>query len=159
MNDSTGFLLLLHSILRWLVLLSVATAGIVALRGYLAKAPIIVWERSVAILAMVLCHVQLLLGLVLYAMKFKTYDAVTARGNQSWMGDTVRRFWKFEHIGMMVLAIALVTIGRMVSKRAKTEQGKQLRIAIFYLLALVIMLMMIPWPFTAIGKAQGIGWF
>ena len=90
---------------------------------------------------------------------FTTYEAITARGNQSWMGDTVRRFWKFEHIGMMVLAIALVTIGRIVSKRAETERGKQLRIAIFYLLALLIMLMMIPWPFTAIGKAQAIGWF
>ncbi len=159
MEDTGGLLQLFHSILRWLVLISVGISGIVALKGYLQKTPIIVWERSLTILAMVVCHIQLLIGGGLYAMKFKTYDAVTARGNQSWMGDTVRRFWKFEHIGMMVLAIALVTIGRMVSKRAKTEQGKQLRIAIFYLLALVIMLMMIPWPFTAIGKAQGIGWF
>ena len=159
MEDTGGLLQLFHSILRWLVLLSVGISGIVALKGYLRKAPIIVWERSLTILAMVVCHIQLVIGAGLYAMKFKTYDAITARGNQSWMGDTVRRFWKFEHIGMMVLAIALVTIGRMVSKRATTERGKQLRIAIFYLLALLIMLMMIPWPFTAIGKAQGIGWF
>ena len=60
---------------------------------------------------------------------------------------------------MMILAIALVTMGRMLSKRARTEPGKQLRIAIFYLLGLIIMLMMIPWPFTGVGQAQAIGWF
>lgn len=154
MNDSTGFLLLLHSILRWLVLLSVATAGIVALRGYLAKAPIIVWERSVAILAMVLCHVQLLLGLVVYAMKFKTYSLMSNQGHQTMMTNAVIRYWKMEHIAGMILAIALVTIGRSLSKKATTEPGKQLRIAIFYLIALLIFLVMIPWPFReGIGRA------
>lgn len=159
MDDTSSILQLFHSIARWLVLLSVGGAGIVALKGYLRKDPIIVWERMLTILAMVLCHIQLLIGLALYGMKFKNYDAITARGNESWMSETVRRFWKFEHISMMIVAIALVTIGRMVSKRAKTEPGKQLRVAIFYLLALLIMLLMIPWPFTAIGKAQAIGWF
>ncbi len=160
MEDAGGLLQLFHSILRWLVLLSVGVAGIVALKGYLLKAPIIVWERSLTILAMVVCHVQLVIGLALYAIRFKRYDsAVNWLGNQTRFGEDVRRYWKFEHIGMMVLAIALVTIGRMVSKRAKTEPGKQLRIAIFYLLALLIMLFMIPWPFTAIGQNQNIGWF
>jgi len=158
MADTGGILQLFHSILRWLVLLSVSTAGFVALKGYLRKDPIIVWERTLTILAMVLCHVQLVVGLALYAIRFKTYESVWM-GNQSWMGDTVRRFWKFEHISMMILAIALVTIGRMVSKRATTEPGKQLRIAIFYLLGLLIMLLMIPWPFTRIGQTQAIGWF
>ncbi|HNA33447.1 MAG TPA: hypothetical protein PL106_10030, partial [Flavobacteriales bacterium] len=56
-----SLLSLFHSILRWLILLSVSVAGFAALIGYLRKAPIIVWERSVAIIAMVLCHVQLVL--------------------------------------------------------------------------------------------------
>jgi hypothetical protein len=154
MNDSTGVLLLLHSILRWLVLISVATAGIVALRGYILKAPIIVWERSVSIVAMVLCHVQLLLGLLLYGMKFSSYTLTTMRGHQTILTNAVIRYWKMEHIAGMILAIALVTIGRMMSKKARTERGKQLRIAIFYLIALLIFLVMIPWPFRdGIGRA------
>ena len=159
MDDTGGIIQLFHSILRWLVLLSVGGAGIIALKGYLRRDPIFVWERTLTIVAMVICHIQLVIGLGLYAMKFKTYEPITARGNESWMSENVRRFWKFEHIGMMVLAIALVTIGRMLSKRAQTEPGKQLRIAIFYLLALLIMLLMIPWPFTGVGQAQAIGWF
>ena len=160
MDDTDGLLQLFHSLLRWLVLLSVGTAGSIALVGYLRNGPIIVWERSLTILAMVVCHIQLVIGLVLYAMRFKRYDsAVNWKGDQTRLGEHVQRYWKFEHIGMMVLAIALVTIGRMMSKRAITESGKQLRIAIFYLLALLIMLFMIPWPFTAIGQNQNIGWF
>lgn len=152
-------MIFVHSILRYAVLFAVLIAFLVNLRGWLMSRPIIVWERSATIIAMVLCHVQLVLGLALYALRFKYYGELTPSGRQSFLAQSVVRFWKFEHIGMMILAIALVTMGRMLSKRARTEPGKQLRIAIFYLLGLIIMLMMIPWPFTGVGQAQAIGWF
>ena len=152
MEDPSGILLLLHSILRWLILFSVGIAGLVALLGYLRKGPIIVWERSVAIVAMVLCHVQLLLGLVLYAFRIKMYTTVSGTGKLTAMTASVVRFWKYEHVATMVLAIALVTAGRVLSKKAQTEQGKQLRVAIFYLIALVLMIAMIPWP-----SREGVG--
>ena len=151
----TDLIRLFHSLLRWLVLLSVGTAGTMALLGYLRKSPIIVWHRSVSIVAMITCHIQLVVGLIFYAFRYKAYGAMTGRGFQSTMGATVQRFWKYEHIAMMIIAIALVTIGRIVSKKAKTEEGKQLRVAIFYLLALVIMLFYIPWPFR---EVIGRGW-
>ena len=147
MDDPIDFLRLLHSLLRWLVLFSVAIAGFVSLVGYLRKQPIIVWERSLTILAMVLCHVQLVLGLAMYALRYKSYAILTPRGFQTSLSASVIRYWKYEHIAVMIIAIALVTIGRLVSKKAKTEPGKQLRIAIFYLVALLLMLMMMPWPF------------
>jgi hypothetical protein len=154
MEEPSGLLILLHSILRWLILISVAIAGFVALAGYLRKGPIIVWERSIAILAMVLCHVQLLLGLVLYAMRFRSYSLLTNQGKATAYTSTVVRFWKYEHIAMMILAIALVTLGRVLSKKATTERGKQLRVAIFYLIALVLMIAVIPWPFReVVGRA------
>jgi hypothetical protein len=120
--------------------------------GYLKKGPIIVWERSIAIVAMVLCHVQLLLGFVIYAMRFKGYSLLTPRGKTTGLTTSVIRFWKYEHIAAMVLAIALVTLGRVLSKKAETEQGKQLRVAIFYLIALALMIAMIPWP-----SREGVG--
>lgn len=152
MEDQSGILLLLHSIFRWLILISVGVAGLVALVGYLKKGPIIVWERSIAIVAMVLCHVQLFLGFVIYAMRFKFYALLTPRGKATGLTESVVRFWKYEHMAGMILAIALVTIGRLLSKKAETEQGKQLRVAIFYLIALVVMIAMIPWP-----SREGVG--
>jgi cell division protein FtsW (lipid II flippase) len=95
---------------------------------------------------MVLCHVQLVVGLGLYAMRWQSFAVRPA---------DEARFWKYEHISTMILAIALVTIGRVASKRAKTERGKQLRVAVFYLIALVLMLWATPWPFTERGAARG----
>lgn len=140
------FLVFLHSLLRYGVLLTVATAGILHLRALLTKSPILNGERALAILAVILCHTQLVVGLILYAINFDTYRN---------MGGAVGRFWKMEHLGMMVIAVALVTIGRASSKRAREERVKQKRIAIFFLIALALMLFAIPWPFTEIGHGRG----
>lgn len=137
------FLSFLHSLLRYGVLIMVAVAGFAALRGYLTRSPVLTWERSAAIIAMVLCHVQLVVGGILYATRFGSFsERFGARPD-------LLRFWKMEHIAMMIIAIALVTLGRSLSKRATTERGKQLRVAVFYLIGLVLMLAMIPWPFMA----------
>lgn len=146
--DLTPVFLFFHSLLRWGILLTVAVAGFTALIGWLRNGPVITWQRAMAIWAMVLCHVQLVLGFVLYGSDL-------AKGKFARMPSDSMRYWKFEHMGMMLIVIALVTIGRLSSKRAKTEQGKHKRVAIFYLLALLLMLAMIPWPFTAMGEGRG----
>ena len=135
-----------HSLLRYAVLLFVAAAGFVALMGWLRQRPILVYERMLAVVAMVLCHIQLAIGLALYGMRFKAFEL---------MAPSHQRYWKMEHIVMMIAAIALVTIGRMLSKRAKEEPIKQRHVAIFYLIALVLMLAGIPWPFTEVGRDLG----
>ncbi len=139
-------LLFVHSLLRYGVLLSVALAGFMHLYGSLRQRPILIGERKLSIIAVILCHSQLVIGLLLYLMNFSTY---------SQMGGEVGRFWKMEHIGVMVFAIALVTIGRVSSKRAKDERLKQKRVAIFYLIALALMLWAIPWPSTELGRGRG----
>ncbi|MEZ4807293.1 MAG: hypothetical protein R2815_07425 [Flavobacteriales bacterium] len=137
------FITFLHSLLRYAVLIMVAVAGFTALRGYLGRSPVLTWHRSAAIIAMVLCHIQLVVGIILYANNFGTFEERFGER------PDLMRFWKMEHIATMILAIALVTMGRSLSKKAKTEPGKQLRIAVFYLIGLFLMLAMIPWPFMA----------
>jgi chromate transport protein ChrA len=107
--------------------------------------PILVGERMIAIIAMVLCHVQLVVGLVLYLFRVKSYTP-------NYPSYT---FWKFEHIGTMLIAIILVTLGRSLAKRAKEERAKQLRVAVFYLIGLALMLWATPWPFREIGHGRG----
>jgi len=140
------FFLFIHSLLRYGVLLLVAWAGIVHLRGYLLQRPILNGDRALAIAAMVVCHIQLVIGMILYISNFEAYKNMT--------GD-MGRFWKMEHLGTMVIAIILVTVGRMMSKRAKEERIKQRHIAIFYLIALVLILWAIPWPYTTVGHGRG----
>lgn len=143
--DSGYFFQFLHSLLRYGVLLSVALAGLLALRGWLMQRPILTYERALAIVAMVLCHVQLVFGLILYMMRVKTYTP-------NYPSHT---FWKFEHIGTMIIAIALITVGRSLAKRAKEERVKQRQVAVYYLIGLVLMLWATPWPFREIGHGRG----
>ncbi|MCB0757976.1 MAG: hypothetical protein KDC01_05925, partial [Flavobacteriales bacterium] len=132
-SDIAPVFLFFHSLLRWGILLTVAGAGFAALVGWVRNGPVISWQRALAIWAMILCHVQLIIGFLLYFMLFDSFSR---------LGSDQARYWKFEHMGMMVIAIALVTIGRLASKKAKTERGKHMRVAIFYLLALAVMLAM-----------------
>ncbi|MBP7409686.1 MAG: hypothetical protein KA941_13090 [Flavobacteriales bacterium] len=143
----SGFLPFFHSLLRYAVLLTVLYAFLVNLRGVLQQRPILTGERAVTILAMVLCHVQLVIGGILYAMDYQMIDK---------MADPYRRFWKFEHISMMVLAILLITVGRMLSKRATNERTKQMRIVVFYGIGLLLILVAIPWPFR--DEFRSLGW-
>lgn len=140
------FFLFIHSLLRYGVLILIAWAAIVHLRGYLLQRPILNGDRALAIAAMVVCHIQLVIGLILYASNYETYKN---------MSGELGRFWKMEHIGTMVIAIVLVTVGRMLSKRAKEERVKQRHVAVFYLIALVMMLWATPWPFSAVGHGRG----
>jgi len=135
-----------HSLLRYGVLLAVLGAGLLHLQGFLNRRPILNGERMLAIVALVLCHVQLVIGLALYfTTKSYALDSSSATG----------RFWKMEHLGAMVVAIILVTVGRGLSKRAQDERVKQQRVWVFYLIALALMLWATPWPFREIGHGRG----
>ncbi len=141
------FLSFAHSLLRYLVVFTVAYAGIVHLVGWIRRTPLLNGERTVAILAMVLCHIQLVLGVLMYIIYAKyTADASASAG----------RYWKFEHAAMMILVIVLVTLGRSLSKRAKEERTKQRHVAVFYLSAFLLMLISIPWPGSHFGNITGI---
>ncbi len=140
------FLVFVHSLLRYGVLLTVAAAGLLHLRGWLAQKPLLNGERTLSIWAVIFCHIQLVTGLILYLLNWNAYAK---------MGGAMGRFWKMEHLGVMILAVALVTIGRISSKRAKDERIKQKRIAIYYLIALVLILLAIPWPFREVGHGRG----
>jgi len=57
----------------------------------------------------------------------------------------------------MLIAIVLVHIGRSYAKKNISDRQKHRKTVLFYVIALIIMLAVIPWPFREIG--QGRGWF
>jgi hypothetical protein len=62
------------------------------------------------------------------------------------MQNRVARFWTVEHLFSMLLAVALVHIG--VARARKGKGG----VAVLYLLALLAILVGIPWPFLPYGR-------
>jgi len=96
--------------------------------------------------AMVMLHIQLVIGLVLYFISYKVKFV------EGWMSSDVAggmyRFYGLEHILGMIVAIAIVTMGRSkAEKKLKGTRDKHRRILISYTIGLIIILAMIPWPF------------
>jgi hypothetical protein len=63
------------------------------------------------------------------------------------MKDSVYRFWAVEHLTGTLIGIVLITLGKGVAKKNFPDAVKHKRSAILYLLALVIILAVVPWPF------------
>jgi len=63
------------------------------------------------------------------------------------MKDSMNRFYAVEHISMMIIAIALITVGYSRGKKQEESKRKYKTVAIFYGLGLLIIFAMIPWPF------------
>lgn len=139
----------LHSITRWLLLIGILFSIFFAIYYYVSRKGTAKGIKKLQSLTATLAHIQLLLGLILYFISPKViFNAQTMKYASS-------RFYAMEHISMMIIAIALITIGSMRAKRAGTEKKYFWSIFLFYFLALLVILSAIPWPG---GKIPG-GWF
>jgi len=92
-------------------------------------------------------HSTLVLGLYQYFFGAFGYALIknTVGGMKEVMKNGAVRFWAVEHITSMILAIVLITIGHIRLKKG----AKASTTATFYLIALLLILSAIPWPFRA----------
>lgn len=139
----------IHSGLRWLVLLfiiaAIVNAGLKLTRKSSSNCNDCAFNR----LALIFMHLQLVLGLVLYFISPKVVFESTS------MKDSLLRFFLVEHIGLMIIAVILITIGYVKSDRAVDELKKQKQVLVYFSIALLLILVSIPWPFRELGA----GWF
>jgi len=63
--------------------------------------------------------------------------------NSQTMKDASTRYWTVEHLTAMIIAIILITIGHSKSKKIATSEGKHKTIAIYYTIALLIVIITI----------------
>ncbi len=122
----------LHSGLRYVVLILVVAAVIQALLGWLVKKTYTEGNRKLNLFALISAHTQLIIGLVLYFLS----PLVNFSGAA--MKDPTTRYWTVEHITMMIIAIVLITVGYVRSKRVLVPEKKHANIFIFYFLAIII---------------------
>jgi hypothetical protein len=143
------FLRITHSILRYVILIG----GIGAIVTILANAKARV--RLFSTIFLVSSHIQLVIGLLLY-FKYSPTDWFNflIKNPKDVMAHPVYRFFGVEHVLMMLIAIVLITIGHGKLKKALVNNGKLKTPLILFILALVIMLAAIPWPFRGLGR----GW-
>ena len=99
-------------------------------------------DLRLALFTLIVSHIQLLLGLGVY-FSSPAYKAMKTNG----MGgiDSATRLLAVEHPLMMIIAIVLITMGYSKHKKKTTDEGKFKTIAIFYGIALLLVLSRIPW--------------
>ena len=148
-----GLLIQIHSFLRWIVLILLLAAIIKSLSGLMSKRAYAPSDNKISLFLLISTHTQLLVGLALYFMSSKVMF------NSSTMQNNIARFFTVEHSTMMLIAIALITIGRISSKKAATDAAKFKKAFWFFLIALLVILAAIPWPFMQVAKDAVIGWF
>jgi len=146
---NTG-LIHLHSLLRWVALVAIVVAIINALGGLRKGRPFSKSDNRWSLITLITFHIQLVIGLVLYFMG----GWHTQIGN---MSDKVIRFFSIEHLLGMLIVVILVTVGRASGKRASSDLLKHKRHFSYFLLALIILLFNIPWPFREVGAGRS--WF
>jgi uncharacterized membrane protein len=137
-----------HSGLRWvaLILILLAIYNSIIAKEFNKR------EKLINLFSMVSLHLQLVLGLILYIIsdKVKFFDG--------WMNEPsgIYRFYGMEHLAGMIIAIALITVGYVKSKKGTTPAEIYKPIKLFYIIGLILILASIPWPFRA---NLGGGWF
>lgn len=123
-----------HSGLRWLVVLFLVIAIIKSFSGSKNNKSFDKSDNLIALLLLSFTHLQFVIGLVVYFMS----------GRLAAIGESMKiseaRFWALEHGLLMILAIALITIGRVKSKKAATDIMKHKKGVAFYSIAFVIIL-------------------
>ncbi|MDB5114783.1 MAG: cytochrome [Mucilaginibacter sp.] len=109
-------------------------AILMALIGWLGNRPYTNRNRLSNLFAMISAHTQLLIGIVLYFL-----SPLVQFNSQTMKNDTTRYF-TVEHWVMMLIAIALITVGHSKSKKIVLPEAKHRTIAIFYGIALLIII-------------------
>jgi len=147
-----SIVLTLHSFVRWVLVIVAVIAVVRALAGWLGKKEWTALDSRLGILLSSSADLQMLLGLILYIFlspltqaAFKDFGAA--------MSNPGLRYWGVEHIVMLFAAVVLIHIGQTMAKRAEGAL-KYKRAAIFLGLALLAMLVAIPWPFLPVGSGR-----
>ena len=151
--DMLSFLVHLHSILRWFVLLLLLVAIFNSLVA--GSRPFIRSDARTGSILVIFADIMLLIGLALWYWGPRGYRQIHDLGLSAVMKDKVHpdyRFFAVEHISMMIVAIILLHIGKAQGKKAISDKAKHRRTLVFYLLALLIILVSIPWPFREMFK-------
>jgi hypothetical protein len=138
------YVLGLHNIVRWLVLLAGIVVVFLAWRGWLARGRWTSVEDKATKAFTGMLDVQFLIGLLLFLV-FSPLTRAAFRDMGAAMGDAPVRYFLVEHPVIMVAAIAAAHIGAARVKKAATDAEKFQRASIWFGLSLAALAGFIPW--------------
>jgi hypothetical protein len=141
----------LHSWLRWAVLLTGLVAWLRAVGGKTARRPWTPQDELWSLLLTVSVDLQFVIGLVLYVF-LSPITRLGLRNFAAAMQINVARFFTIEHVIGMIAGIALVHIARIKIRKAADAERKHRLAMLLYGIALVLMIISIPWPGMPVSR-------
>lgn len=139
---------IVHGYWAYLVLLVLLLATFNALIKYFSNKPFGAKDFRISLFGLIVTHIQVLLGLLLFFAhptlgygSFRNPDLSMA----DIMGSSELRLYAVEHPLIMIIAVVFLTIGYSKHKKQLTSKGKFKMLAIFYTIALILILSRIPW--------------
>ena len=148
-------LLHLHSVLRWVILILLLVC---LFRSLADKAkPFTSSHRKTGMILMICADIMLLLGLYQWFAGDWGLKSIQNNGMSVVMKNSVLRFYAIEHLVLMLIAIILIHTGYAYAKKDVPDPVKHKKAILFYGVALLIILIAIPWPFRDVGAGRT--WF
>lgn len=123
-----------HILLRYFVLAMLVVVIVMAFSGLMGKRSFGKWDDKAGLYLLIFTHLQLLVGFVLYFVSpFVKFGSDT-------MSDKITRYWTVEHVFTMVIAVTLITIARISSKKLANDQARHKRLLILNAVALLLII-------------------
>lgn len=144
------YLLFFHALVRWFVLISLLYALCRGIRGWIGKRTFSQADDTARHVASTIAQLQLTIGYVLYfnspvvAYFFAHYREAVRQSDF--------RFFGMIHVLLMTIAIFVITIGSSVAKRHTTDKAKFSVMTLYFAIALLIIFLAIPWPFSPLAN-------
>lgn len=132
-----SLLLVIHSVVRYFLLITLILVIVRSLMGWMNKSAYTNGDDKLSLGLFMLTHTQLLLGIILYFVS----PVVIFSGAS--MKDPIARYWLVEHNTGMIIAIVLISIARISSKKMTDAVAKHQRMFIFNAIAFAIIILMI----------------
>jgi uncharacterized membrane protein YiaA len=117
--------------------------------------PFIKSDNRTGLFLTIFADLMLLIGIVLWFIGPIGYQQIQEKGMSTVMSDATLRFYVVEHLVGMLVAIVLLHIGKAQARKPISDRAKHRRTVIFYTIALIIILLSIPWPFREVGAGRG----
>ncbi len=135
---------LIHSYWAYIVLITLIFAVINAIIGVITKKEFTAKDLRISLFALIFSHIQLIIGFIAYYTS-SFYEIMRSSGMGEVMKNSDLRKILVEHPLVGIIAIAFITIGFSKHKKKASNSSKFKTIAVFYTLALLLILSRIPW--------------
>jgi membrane protein DedA with SNARE-associated domain len=140
----------LHNLLRWVILILLVISVIKSYTGWKGGKAFNPGDRKVWLFTMIAAHITLLLGFYQWLIGRIGIITTELPEGVSMMKDKTFRFFWLEHPLSMLIAIALITLGYGMARKPVSDQVKYQKAFRYFLIALILILLVTPWPFREV---------